>query len=135
MLCKILGRFVYDNATASAVTTGGNILLPNSTVTSSCVSCDGSNITISRGGTYLIVADFTFAATATGAQETQMYRNGNAVLGAHAINTVAAIGDYVSQSFSTLVTVPKNAPLTTLNFKSADAASVRVANVIVSKIA
>ncbi len=135
MLCKILGRFVYDNATASTVTAGGNVPLPNSTVTNGCVSCDGSNITISRGGTYLVTADFTFVATATGVQETQMYRGGNAALGAHAIDTVAAVGDYVSQSFSALVTVPKNAPLVTLNFKSTDATSVRVANVIVSKTA
>lgn len=112
-----------------------NVPLSNFTATSNCVSCDGSNVTISRSGTYLVTADFTFVATATGVQETQMYRGGNAVLGAHAIDTVATIGDYVSQSFSALVTVPKNAPLVTLNFKSTDATSVRVANVIVSKIA
>lgn len=66
-------------------------------------------------------------------QETQMLRNGNAVPGAHALDTVATVGDDVSQAFHAIVTVPKNAPTATLNFKSANATSVRVANVIVVK--
>ena len=61
--------------------------------------------------------------------------NGNAVPGAHAIDTVATAGDDVSQAFHAIVTAPKNAPTATLNFKSANAASVRVANVIVVKVA
>lgn len=68
-----------------------------------------------------------------GVQETQMLRNGNAVPGAHALDTVATVGDDVSQAFHAIVTVPKNAPTATLNFKSANATSVRVANVIVVK--
>lgn len=71
----------------------------------------------------------------TGVQETQMFRNGNAVPGAHALDTVATVGDNVSQAFHAIVTVPKNAPTATLNFKSANATSVRVANVIVVKVA
>lgn len=70
-----------------------------------------------------------------GVQETQMFRNGNAVPGAHALDTVATVGDNVSQAFHAIVTVPKNAPTATLNFKSANATSVRVANVIVVKVA
>lgn len=68
-------------------------------------------------------------------QETQMFRNGNAVPGAHTLDTVATVGDDVSQAFHAIVTVPKNAPTATLNFKSANATSVRVANVIVVKVA
>ena len=54
---------------------------------------------------------------------------------AHALDTVATVGDDVSQAFHAIVTVPKNAPTATLNFKSANATSVRVANVIVVKVA
>lgn len=74
-------------------------------------------------------------ATVAGVQETQMFRNGNAVPGAHALDTVATVGDDVSQAFHAIVTIPKNAPTATLNFKSANATSVRVANVIVVKVA
>ena len=135
MGCKTIGRFVYDNATASAVAANGNLPLPTSTVSTNCISCDGSNITINRSGVYEVLANFTFTATVAGAQETQMYRNGNAVPGAHALDTVAAVGNNVSQAFHAIVTVPKNAPTATLNFKSANATSVRVANVIVVKVA
>lgn len=86
-------------------------------------------------GVYEILANFTYTATVAGVQETQMFRNGNAVPGAHALDTVATVGDDVSQAFHAIVTVPKNAPTATLNFKSANATSVRVANVIVVKVA
>lgn len=93
------------------------------------------NITINRCGVYEILANFTYTATVAGVQETQMFRNGNAVPGAHALDTVATVGDNVSQAFHAIVTVPKNAPTATLNFKSANATSIRVANVIVVKVA
>lgn len=79
-----------------------------------CVSCDGKNITINNSGLYQIVANFTFAATAEGPIETQMYRNGNALPAAHAIDTGAAA---------------------TINVKALSATSVRIANIIVVKIA
>ena len=88
-----------------------------------------------RCGVYEVLANFTYVATVAGVQETQMFRNGNAVPGAHALDTVATVGDNVSQAFHAIVTVPKNAPTATLNFKSANATSVRVANVIVAKVA
>ena len=106
-----------------------------STVSNNCISCDGSNITINRCGVYEVLANFTYVATVAGVQETQMFRNGNAVPGAHALDTVATVGDNVSQAFHAIVTVPKNAPTATLNFESANATSVRVANVIVVKVA
>lgn len=67
--------------------------------------------------------------------ETQAYRNGNALPGAHAIDTATTIGNLTSQAFTAIVTVPKNAPVATINFKVADATSVRIANVIVTKVA
>lgn len=132
---KTIGRFVYDSSTPAAVSANGNVPLPTSTVSNNCIGCDGSNITINRCGVYEILANFTYTATVAGVQETQMFRNGNAVPGAHALDTVATVGDDVSQAFHAIVTVPKNAPTATLNFKSANATSVRVANVIVVKVA
>lgn len=116
---KTIGRFVYDSSTPAVVSANGNVPLPTSTVSNNCISCDGSNITINRCGVYEILANFTYTATVAGVQETQMFRNGNAVPGAHALDTVATVGDNVSQAFHAIVTVPKNAPTATLNFKSA----------------
>lgn len=48
------------------------------------------------GGVYEVLANFTYVATVAGVQETQMFRNGNAVPGAHALDTVATVGDDVS---------------------------------------
>lgn len=132
---KTIGRFVYDSSTATAIAANGAIPLPTSTVSTPCVSCDRYNITINRSGVYQISGDFTFAATAAGAIETQLYRNGNAVAGAHALSTAAAVGDYSSQTIDTVITVPCNSPTATINFKAIDATSVRVANVVVVKVA
>ena len=63
------------------------------------------------------------------------YRNGNALPAAHAIDTGAAASNLVSQAFSALVTVPCNAPQATINVKALSATSVRIANIIVVKIA
>lgn len=127
--------FTYDSATAITLAAGDTIPVPNSTVSNKCVSCDGKNITINNSGLYQIVANFTFAATAEGPIETQMYRNGNALPAAHAIDTGAAASNLVSQAFSALVTVPCNAPQATINVKALSATSVRIANIIVVKIA
>lgn len=54
---------------------------------------------------------------------------------AHAIDTGAAASNLVSQAFSALVTVPCNAPQATINVKALSATSVRIANIIVVKIA
>lgn len=132
---KTIGRFTFDNATTTAVAAGGNIPLPNVTVSTPCVSCDGQTITINRSGAYLVQANFTFSAAAAGAVETQAYRNGNPVAGAHAISTAAAIGSFIPQEMSTVITVPKSAPISTLSFKALSATNVRVANVIVVKVA
>lgn len=135
MATKTLGRFVLDTTTAQSLAEGQNIPLPVSTVSTNCISCDGSNITINRCGVYEVSANFTFVATAAGPLETQAYRNGNALPGAHAIDTATTIGNLTSQAFTAIVTVPKNAPVATINFKVADATSVRIANVIVTKVA
>lgn len=43
---KTIGRFVYDAAPAMSVAANGNVPIPTSTVSTPCVGCDGSNITI-----------------------------------------------------------------------------------------
>ena len=130
---KTIGRFVYDSTTVAAVATGDAIPLPTSTVSNRCVTCDGTNITISKNGVYEIEANFTFVATAD-AIETQAYRNGNALPGAHSIDTATSVGNSTSQSINAVITVPCGTP-TTVNFKAANATSVRIANVIVTKVA
>lgn len=132
---KTIGRFVFDNTTPSPIAAGGNIPLPLSTVSTKCISCDGSTITINRAGVYEISANFTFTATATGLIETIMYRSGNAVPGAYASDTATTIGNSTSQSINAIVTVPQNAPILQLNFKETNATSLRNANVIVTKVA
>lgn len=132
---KTIGRFTFDNASSVAVAADSSIPFPNVTVSTPCISCDGSTITINRSGAYLVQASFTFAAAAAGTVETQMIRNGNPVSGAHAISTVGAIGDLAPQAFSTIITVPRNAPISTLSFKAVSATNVRVADVTVVKVA
>ena len=131
---KTIGRFVYDSTAVAAVAAGEAIPLPTSTVSNRCVTCDGTNITISKNGVYEIEANFTFVATAADAIETQAYRNGNALPGAHSIDTATSVGNSTSQSINAVITVPCGTP-TTVNFKAANATSVRIANVIVTKVA
>lgn len=132
---KTIGRFVYDSTTTTAVPANGNIPLPLSTISTNCLSCDGTTITINRCGVYEVSANFSMSATAAGAVEVQMYRNGNAVPGAHAITTASAASDLVSQDFTAVVTVPANSPTATINFKSPTGGSIEIANVIVVKVA
>lgn len=130
---KTIGRFTFDSSTPVSIAANGNISLPNQTVSTPCISCDGSTITINRSGVYSIFANFTFAAAAAGTVETQLYRNGNAVLGAHALTTVGAVGELAPQAMATVITVPRNAPSATINFKAFSATNLRVANVVVLK--
>jgi len=132
---KTIGRFVYDSTTTTTVPANGNIPRPLSTVSTNCLSCDGSTVTINRSGVYEVSANFSMAATAAGNVEIQMYRNGNAVPGAHAIATASAAADLVTQDFTAVVTVPCNSPTATVNFKSATGGSTEIANVIVIKVA
>ena len=135
MGCKTLARFNFDNATVATLAENGNVQFSSGTISNDCVSYDGSNITINRSGVYLILFNATFVATATGTVESQMYRNGNAVPGAHAIDTVAAVGDFVSQAYHALVTVPRNGSDTVINFRTPTATSERIANAIIVKVA
>ncbi len=132
---KTLGRFTYDSSTAATIAADGTVPLPVSTTSNRCVSCDGYNVTISRSGVYQILANLTFAASAAGPIETTLYRSGNAVAGAHALSTAAAAGDFAAQSISTIITVPANSPVVTFNLREAYATTLRVANVIVIKVA
>lgn len=132
---KTLGRFTYDSSTAAAIAAGETVPIPTSTTSNRCVSCDGYNVTINRSGVYQILVNLTFAATGAGPIETILYRNGNAIAGAHALSTAAAAGDFAAQAISTIITVPANSPTATFNLRETYATTLRIANVVVIKVA
>lgn len=129
MSCKTpILRAVFDNPTVQTVDAGGVIQLPDVTTNECCSApVNGGLVTIRKNGTYEIHFNCTLVATAAGPVEVQMYRNGAAVPGAHALGTAAAIGDNVSLAFTALVSVDCCCS-TTFDFRCIDATSVRVAN-------
>lgn len=129
---KTIGRFTFDNATVQTVPAGGNVQFSNITVSNDCITCDGTNITINKGGLYIIDVNVTSVATAAGNIETQLFRNGNAVPGAHAIDGPAAVGNIITQAFSTPITVDCCSG-TTINLRELVATTVRIANIVVIK--
>lgn len=129
---RTIGRFVFDSATAQAVAAGGNLPLATATATRG-LTCDGEAVTIDQAGTYLIEASATLAATEAGAVETQLYRNGSAVAGAHAYGTAEAEGDYVPQAYAAVVTVPRCGQAV-VGIRAVDATSVVVAELVVVKL-
>ena len=135
MGCKTIGRFTYDNATGQALEANTPIQFTNKTISTKCVDTDGSSISIRRPGAYLILANYTFVATAAGAIETQMYRNGNAVPSMHAIRTPAADGDKLSKSYAQPHTIDCGTNEVVLNFKTVGATTERIASVTVIKVA
>lgn len=134
MGCRTLGRFVFDSPTVAAVNANSNIPVTNATVTTNCLESDGFNITINKCGTYLVCINLTHSADVAGIIETQLFRNGMAIPGAHALDTVADAGNNLSQAFSALITVPRSGG-TVLNVRALTATSIRVANVLVVKVA
>lgn len=134
MGCRTLGRFVFDSPTVVAVNADGNIPVTNATVTTDCLESDGFNITINKCGTYLVCVNLTHLANTAGTIETQLFRNGMAIPGAHALDIEAAAGNNVSQAFNALITVPRSGG-TVLNVRALTATSIRVANVLVVKVA
>lgn len=131
---KTIGRFVYDSTTLNTIEENGSIPLPTSTISTNCMTTDGTNITINAPGVYEIDSNFTSTATAAGSLEIQLYRNGNPIPGAHCVNTLTTAGDYISQDINGIITVPCNAPAT-VNFKFISGGQVRIANVIITKVA
>ena len=132
---KTIGRFTFDSASTVTVEANEAIPVPNATISTKCISSDGKNITINKPGVYEILANFSFAASAAGPIETQMYRGGNPVPGAHAIDTATTANNLTSQAMNAVITVPCNAPQAIINFKAIAATSVRIANIIVIKVA
>lgn len=135
MGCKTIGRFTFDSATVVDLPANGLIQFPNKTISTRCISSDGTNITLRSPGAYLVLFNATFVATAAGPIESQGYRNGNAMPGMHAIDTAAAVGDNVSQAYAQPITVGRNSGEVTLNFRVSQAVSERIASVTVIKVA
>lgn len=126
-------RAVFDNPTVQNVDAGGIIQFPDVTVNECCITpVNGGIITLrnnSKCNTNVDVQfNCTLVATAAGAVEVQMYRNGAPVPGAHALGTAAAIGDNIPLSFSTVITA--DCCNETIDFRCINATSVRVANAI-----
>lgn len=126
-------RAVFDSATVQAVAANGIINMPDVTSTGTCNTSASGVITLRRAGTYIVHFNATTVATAAGAQEIQMLRNGTPVPGAHALETSAAVGDNASLAFTALVSV-SNGSATTLSFRSVPATSIRVANVTIEMV-
>lgn len=130
---KALARGSFDSPTVQDVAANGAIQFANTTTTCrDSISFNGGEVTIRKSGTYLVDFNATTVATAAGVEEIQMFRNGNAVPGAHARETAAAVGDSSSLAFATLVTVECGSPVT-LSFRSVPATSVSIANVVIAE--
>lgn len=126
-------RAVFDSTTLQAVAANGTINMPDVTNNTTCNAISGGVVTLNRAGTYIVHFNATVSATAAGAQEIQMLRNGSPVPGAHAIETAAAAGDLASMAFTALVTV-QSGNTTTLSFRAANAMNIRIANVTIEKV-
>lgn len=134
MSCKAkIARAVFDSPTVQAVGAGGVINLPEVTKNTRCITVTGGAMTVRNGGTYNAHVNVTAVATAAGAQEFQLYRNGTPVPGAHAIATAAAVGDNVAVAFSTPITV-ECCGSTTIDVRSATATSIRIADLTLEQV-
>lgn len=132
MSCKALARGSFDSPTVQAVAANGQIQFANTESTCEDVNFNGDDVVIRRPGTYLVEINATTVATAAGAEEIQLLRNGTAVPGAHAVETAAAVGNFTSMSFATLISVPR-CGTASLAVRSIPATSVRVANIVIAE--
>lgn len=134
MSCKTpILRAVFDSPTVQAVDADGIINLPEVTSNTECATSTGGTITLRTPGTYEIHLNVTAVATAAGAVEVQMFRNGTAVPGAHAIGTAAAVGDNVPLSFTGLATI-ECCGSESISFHAVTATSIRVANATIEEV-
>lgn len=126
-------RGVFDSTTLQAVAAQANIQFAEFTSNSQCNSGTGGVITLRNPGTYIVHFNATISATAAGAQEVQLVRNGSLVPGAHAIETAAAAGDLASVAFATPITVTSG-NATTLSIRSLNAMNIRIANIAIEEV-
>lgn len=126
-------RTVFDSTTLQAVAANGIINMPDVTSNRECLSSTGGVTTIRTPGNYIVHFNATVSATAVGAQEIQMLRNGSPVAGAHAIETAAAVGDLASMAFAFPITVT-NGTTSTISFRAANAMNIRIANAVVEQV-
>lgn len=129
MSCGIKARYNYDSENLVPIAAGTSLQFASGTSTSSCISCDGTNIIFKKPGTYTVMFNATLVASAEGTNEVQLYRNGVAVPGAHAVASAVASGDYMPISFNSLITVPCTG--TSISFQALDATQERIASAII----
>jgi len=105
MSCKKIARGVFDSPTPAGVMQNGALPLVSFTTTTRCIANQNGEVTIENGGDYTVAVNVTLEALAAGVHEVQLYRNGSPVPGAHALETVAAVGDMASFAFDAPITV------------------------------
>lgn len=105
MSCKNIARGVFDSPTPAGVTKNGIIPLTSFNSTTNCIRNQNGEVTVNDGGNYIVAVNVTLAALAAGVHEVQLFRNGSPVPGAHAFETIAAIGDLANFAFDAPITV------------------------------
>lgn len=130
---KTIARGSFDSPTVAVIQANGTIQFVNHQTTCDDVVFNGGDIVLRECGDYEIHFNATTIATAAGVEEIQMFRNGTAVAGAHALETAAAVGDASSMAFTALVTVSCCGEVN-ISFRSIPASSIRVANVTIDKV-
>lgn len=104
MSCKNIARGVFDSPTAVGVTQNGNLPITSFVTNTNCISNQNGEVTIQKGGNYIVAVNVTIAALAAGVHEIQLFRNGSPIPGAHALETIAAVGDFASVAFDVPIT-------------------------------
>jgi len=126
-----LGKYLY---TGAAVTLAAGDAVAFSGGQSTCgMSDDGSTVTISKPGNYLVTASAVMQATAAGAVGFALYRNGTQVAAAASTQTAAAAGDAASGSVATLVTCPRCGQVA-LSLRATAAEQITSASLIVERV-
>lgn len=135
MAIRTLGRFVYDSATAQAVTAGNNIVFSEGTASNGCVANAGQGVLrIEQPGLYNVLFNATIVGTAASAVKVQMLHNGVAVPGASATVGIAAVGNTDSISIASPITV-RCCANDTVTFTVDTDTSFTVASAVIERVA
>lgn len=130
---KTIARATYSGPVQD-VAANTNVPVGTLTTTTNCVSSDGRSVTIRDAGTYLVLAHVVNVATAAGALTTRLTKNGTNIAAAYSTDTVAAVGDYVTQDMHALVTLECNCGNVVLAIKADTATSVEAATLTVIQV-
>ena len=120
--------------TTSTALTAGQIIPLTQKIRKGCTATLNSNaISLNAKGTYMVVVNADFTATAAGNAVLQLYDNGVAIPDAKSTATATA-GGTVTQSFATLISVACPAIQNNLTLTESIAGTLINASIIVTKI-